>query len=146
MTESHYCTFTSHFLIWRFEPATSRSKTTPGVRFHFEHTKAGPYLFYVEIIKSLSLLSDVYHRCSYYCHNGLQLEAENSLLLQFYYISDSSNFISVPVYLFYESVRECVWGIGWQITLLSLIFVFDTQLYYQSISLHLLNNFQFCPL
>lgn len=66
-----------------------------------------PHLFELEEIittESLSLLSGS-HRCSsYYCHNGLQLEAENSHLLQFYYISDSSNFISASVHL----SRACV--------------------------------------
>lgn len=43
----------------------------------------GPYLFELgEIIttKSLSLLSGLYHRSCYYCHNGLQLEPENRLI------------------------------------------------------------------
>lgn len=110
--------------------------------------KWGPYLFELEEMittKSLSLLSGLYHCSSYYCHNGLQLDAENSHLLQFYYISDSSNFISASVHLSYECM--CVCCTGWQITLLSLSFIFDCHKFIIGLSLSFsLTIPNFCPL
>lgn len=60
---------------------------------------------------------------SYGCHHGLQVEAQTSHLLQFYCISDSSNFISL-------SVCVCERERHWVTDLLSLIFfVFDNWFY-----------------
>lgn len=100
-----YFTFTSQFLRWVFQLATSRRKTNLVLRLHFEHIKVGVQdLFQLEEIittKLLSLLLNLYHHSSYYCHNGFQLEVENNHLLNFCYISDSY-LISASVHLPYE--------------------------------------------
>lgn len=115
-----------------------------------------PHLFELEEIittESLSLLSGS-HRCSsYYCHNGLQLEAENSHLLQFYYISDSSNFISASVHLSRACVRVgvCVCVFRGLTDLTDYCFIFELPFFNNhkfiispSTSL-LLNNSKFIP-
>lgn len=70
-----------------------------------------PHLFELaEIIaaESLSLLSGLQRCRTYYCHNGLQPQAQNSHLLHFYYISDSSNFILPSLRLSTVCVCVCV--------------------------------------
>lgn len=95
-------------LIGRFEPATSHSKTHPGMRFHLEPANL-----------VLSVWGRLYQpvTISHGCHHGLQLEAPTSYLLQFYCISDSSNFFSSSVH-----VCACVCVSHWLTDLLSSIF------------------------
>lgn len=71
-----------HFPGWGFEPATSQTSLRYAITLWAYRSELLICLSGGEIIttKSLSLLSGLYHRSCYYCHNGLQRDAENRLI------------------------------------------------------------------
>ena len=89
----------------------------------------GPYLFELgEIIttKSLSLFSGLYHSSCYYCHNGLQLDAENRLIYFSFITFQRGATLSLRLSICLYGACVCVGWTGRQITLLSLSFIFDS--------------------
>lgn len=70
----------------------------------------GPYLFELGKIittNSLSLLTGLYHYSCYYCHNGLQRNAENRLIyLSFITFQIAASYLCICPSVF-MSIRVC---------------------------------------